>query len=106
VLTLTESAKDVVREMVAGEDAPEGGGVRITTESVSENETSLALAVAEAPAAGDEVVDEDGVRVFLEPEAASLLEDQVLDAERHEDHVHFVVEPQSGAELNGAGGMH
>jgi hypothetical protein len=35
--------------------------------------------------------------VFLEPRAASMLDDKVLDAQRHDDHVHFSVAKQ-GAE--------
>jgi Fe-S cluster assembly iron-binding protein IscA len=101
VLTLTESARDVVRDMVSAGDAPEGSGLRIAAEPTGEGEAALSLAVAESPAEGDEVVEEDGARVFLEPQAASLLEDQVLDARLHEDHVHFTVEPQAADQGNG-----
>ena len=38
----------------------------------------------------------NAARVFLEPTAASLLDDMVLDAHRHDDHVHFSLEPQQG----------
>ena len=101
MLTLTESARDVVRDMVSAGDAPEGG-LRIAAEPTGEGEAGLSLAVAESPAAGDEVVDEDGARIFLEPQAASLLDDQVLDARVHEDHVHFTVEPQGTSNGDGA----
>jgi Fe-S cluster assembly iron-binding protein IscA len=93
MLTLTESAKDVVRDMLSAEDAPEGSGIRIAAEQ-SPGGDGLSLALATEPAEGDAVVDEDGTRVFLEPRAASMLDDKVLDAERHEDHVHFSVGPQ------------
>jgi Fe-S cluster assembly iron-binding protein IscA len=53
--------------------------------------------VAAAPAEGDQVVDEDGTRVFLEPAAASLLDDKVLDAEKHDDHFHFSLGEQGPA---------
>jgi iron-sulfur cluster assembly protein len=96
MLTLTESAKDIVREMVAAEEAPEGSGLRITAEPSADGEAELSLEVAPEPAEGDAVVDEDGTRVFLEPTAASLLDDMVLDAHRHDDHVHFSLEPQQG----------
>ena len=96
MLTLTESAKDVVRDMVSAGTAPEGGGLRITAEPGDGGQGSLSLSVAAAPVEGDEVVDEDGTRVFLEPAAASLLDDKVLDAQRHEDHVHFTLEEQAG----------
>jgi Fe-S cluster assembly iron-binding protein IscA len=87
VLTLTEEAKDVVRELVAADGGAEGSGLRISTESEGDGE--LSLTVASEPAEGDAVIDEDGTRVFLEATAAAMLDDKVLDAHRHDDHVHF-----------------
>jgi iron-sulfur cluster assembly protein len=43
------------------------------------------------PAEDDEVVEEQGARVFLEPEAASLLDDKVLDASVEQDQVAFTI---------------
>jgi hypothetical protein len=43
--------------------------------------SELALATASVPETGDQIVENEGARVFLEPEAAALLGDQVLDAE-------------------------
>jgi iron-sulfur cluster assembly protein len=94
MLALTDSAAAVVRDLVAAEDAPEGGGLRITAEPAGEGEAELSMAVAEAPEEGDEVVEADGARVFLEREAASLLDDKTLDAHAHDDHVHFTIEEQ------------
>jgi Fe-S cluster assembly iron-binding protein IscA len=93
VLTLTDSARDAVREMVNDGGAPEGSGIRIATGRNDDGSEGLSLSLADGPAEGDAVVDDDGSRVFLEPQAASMLDDKVLDAQRHEDHVHFVVAP-------------
>jgi iron-sulfur cluster assembly protein len=97
MLTLTESAKDAVRDMVSASPAPDGGGLRIAAEPGDGGQASLSLSLVAGPVAGDEVVDEDGTRVFLEPAAASLLDDKVLDARRHEDHLHFTLEEQAGS---------
>jgi Fe-S cluster assembly iron-binding protein IscA len=97
MLTMTEQAKDVVKEMVNAGGAPEGSGIRIASEPGAGGAEGLSLAIAEQPAEGDQVVEEDGSRVFLEPRAASMLDDKVLDAQRHDDHVHFSVAKQ-GAE--------
>lgn len=96
MLTLTESARDVVRELVSAGDAPEGSGLRIATDPEQES-GSLSLSLATGPLEGDEVVDEEGTRVFVEPTVATFLDDKVLDATRHEDHVHFSVEQQGGS---------
>jgi Fe-S cluster assembly iron-binding protein IscA len=90
--------------MLEGGDAPEGSGLRITATEDADGERALSLEVAAAPAEGDQVVDEDGTRVFLEPTAASLLDDKVLDAQRHGDHSHFSLGDQpAGGQTDGAG---
>jgi hypothetical protein len=75
---------------------PEEAGVRITTEIGAAEEgaarTGLRLAVVDAPGASDQVLDD--AQVFLEPEAAALLDDKVLDADVAEDQVHFNLKDQ------------
>jgi Fe-S cluster assembly iron-binding protein IscA len=100
MLTLTESAKETVRDMVDAGEAPEGSGLRIATAEDADGGPALTLEVAPAPAEGDQVVDEDGTRIFLEPAAASLLDDKVLDAERHDDHFHFSLGDQAAGDQN------
>ncbi len=103
MLALTDSAKDAVRQMVSAEEAPEGSGLRIAAEPTDEGDAELSLELTTEPAEGDEVVEEDGARVFLDPAAASLLDDKLLDATEHDDHVHLTVQDQ-GSEpgLNGS----
>lgn len=48
----------------------------------------------EAPETEDEVVEQRGVQLFLEPDVVPYLEDKMLDAEITGDEVRFVVEPQ------------
>jgi Fe-S cluster assembly iron-binding protein IscA len=102
MLTLTESAKEMVRDMVSSGDAPEGSGLRISAAHDEDGGPALSLELADEPTEGDQILDEDGTRVFLEPEAASLLDDKILDAERHDDHYHFRLDDQHGAEDDGA----
>jgi Fe-S cluster assembly iron-binding protein IscA len=52
------------------------------------------LDVVTLPAEDDEVIDEQGARVFLEPEEASLLDDKVLDASVEQDQVAFTIADQ------------
>jgi Fe-S cluster assembly iron-binding protein IscA len=52
------------------------------------------LSVVPLPAEDDEVIDEQGARVFLEPEAASLLDEKVLDASVEQDQVAFTIADQ------------
>ena len=52
------------------------------------------LSVVALPAEDDEVIDEQGARVFLEPEAASLLDEKILDASVEQDQVAFTIADQ------------
>ncbi len=40
------------------------------------------------------MIDEQGARVFLEPEAASLLDEKILDASVEQDQVAFTIADQ------------
>ncbi|NRQ50679.1 HesB/IscA family protein [Aeromicrobium stalagmiti] len=80
MLTLTDNAADVVKKIA--EQVPDSAesGLRIS-QAGSEEEAGLALTPVEAPQPGDQVVDDGGARVFLDPTAADLLGDKVLDAQ-------------------------
>lgn len=77
MLTLTENAVAVIRDITDQEDVPEGAGLRIAADPA---EGALTLSLAESPIDGDEVVDDSGARLFLDAEAAVLLNDKALDA--------------------------
>jgi Fe-S cluster assembly iron-binding protein IscA len=77
MLTMTENAVLVIRDLTAQEEVPAGAGLRIASDLAA---GSLNLSLAENPAQGDQVVDADGARVFLDPQAAQILDDKALDA--------------------------
>jgi Fe-S cluster assembly iron-binding protein IscA len=84
VLTLTESAVQVIRTVTSQPDLSPQTGLRIATQAQPEEAGTLALAVTEGPQAGDEIVEEQGARVYLEPDAASILDEMTLDASVNE----------------------
>jgi iron-sulfur cluster assembly protein len=94
VLALTDSAVEAVKSIVSlsDEDA-DNGGLRLVAEGEG-TQASFHLSVVALPAEDDQVVEERGVRVFLEPEAASLLDDKVLDATVEQDRVAFTIADQ------------
>ena len=53
------------------------------------------LRVVPLPAEDDEVIEEHGARIFVEAEAAALLEDKVLDANVDHNQVAFTVIDQA-----------
>ena len=97
MLALTEQAAEVIRTMVAGDqDAPAEAGLRIDIGEQSEEGVDLDLNFVPGPEDGDETITEQGANVHLSPEASSLLDDKVLDAHEHDDHVHFEIGEQNG----------
>ncbi len=97
MLTLTENAAQVVRKIVSAtpEIPRESGGVRIFATSPPDAQPmELAVAVAETPAEGDQVVVEEGARVFVASAAIDFLDDKVLDADTTDKGVRFIVAEQ------------
>jgi Fe-S cluster assembly iron-binding protein IscA len=94
LLALTDSAVQAVKRIVLSSDeVSETSGLRMVAEQTG-MQTSLQLSVVPLPAEDDEVIEEHGARVFLEPEAASLLDDKVLDASVVQDRVAFTIAEQ------------
>jgi iron-sulfur cluster assembly protein len=93
-LALTDSAVQAVKGIVSSSDeASETGGLRMVAERAG-TQANFDLSVVPLLAEDDEVIEEQGARVFLEPEAASLLDDKVLDASVEQDQVAFTIAEQ------------
>jgi iron-sulfur cluster assembly protein len=81
MLTLTPTAADAVRALVAGAPVSDDtGGIRISSGEQTPQGTPLELALVDAPEAADEEIEAGGAHVFLEPQVAGILGDKVLDA--------------------------
>lgn len=88
MLQIADDAVDALKEL---------GAIRITAEEVGE-ELELSIENVDAPAEGDEVVERDGARVFLDVAAAEALADQTIGIHSHGDHFHFTFDDQPAAE--------
>ncbi|QCW50763.1 Fe-S cluster assembly protein HesB [Nocardioides dongxiaopingii] len=77
MLTLTENARAIVRDITTQPGQPESAGLRITSDA---DPSSFAIAAAESPEPADQVVDQAGATVYLDEQAAALLDDKILDA--------------------------
>lgn len=77
MLTVTDNAVAAIRSLTAQPEVPDGAGLRIATDPAA---GALQLSVAPEPHEGDQVVDNSGARLFLDTEAALLLDDKALDA--------------------------
>lgn len=100
MLAITETAAQAINTLVASSDLPEGAGLRIASQADEQSE-GLALSVAPAPADDDTVLQGGGANVFLEPTAAQVLDEMVLDVQAVPDETgaekqyQFAISPQS-----------
>ena len=94
MLTLTDTAAEAIRGIVAAPELPDGAGLRIATQPGPGEASTLEVSVAETPAETDEVVDESGARVFVEADAVPLLEGKLLDAQIDGTRVGFMLSEQ------------
>ena len=80
MLTLTENASTIVRDITAQIQPTEAAdaGLRITTDDTPE--PAFAISATEGPQPGDAKVEQDGATVYLDGLSAAQLDDKVLDA--------------------------
>ena len=95
MLTLTESAAEVIHELISQPGMPADTGLRIAQNNENSSGPAFALTLSDGPAPDDQVVESRQARVYLEPEIAGQLQDKVLDA-RVDDtgSIAFQVSPQ------------
>jgi iron-sulfur cluster assembly protein len=79
MLTLTENASIIVKNIAEQTPGVAEGGLRISSPEGAGN--NFAVAVAPAAEPNDQVVESSGARVFLEEGVAVALADKVLDAQ-------------------------
>jgi Fe-S cluster assembly iron-binding protein IscA len=99
LLQITPAAAEAIDAITRA--VPGSAGVRITTLPQTSTNGGGPVAVFDfyptpEPGDEDEIVEEQGVQVFLEPEVVPLLDDKLLDAELDGDEVRFTVELSDG----------
>ena len=78
MLDLTDNATSVIRSIAERPESPDDAGLRVAAGGESDR---LTVAAADGPQEGDQVVEKEGARVFLDQQAAEILDDRVLDAQ-------------------------
>jgi Fe-S cluster assembly iron-binding protein IscA len=88
MLAMTENARDAIKEVAPGQS-----GLRVYAADLPgiAGQQTFQVEVASRPAPEDDVIDVDGAQVFLDPRAAALLGDKVLDATVEGSSVRFAV---------------
>jgi iron-sulfur cluster assembly protein len=92
MLTVSPSAIEAVDSLLHHPELPDDAGLRIAPDG----ESQLTIELAAEPAPGDQVIEERGARVFVDSEAAPMLDDAELDARLDGDQVAFGLTPTGG----------
>jgi len=98
LLTLTDQAQTAVRTLIQDPEAPQSAGLRIAP-----GNEGIELSLVAEPAPGDALIDDGGARVFVEPEAAQMLDEQTLDATLENGEVNFFLAMPDATSSPGAG---
>ena len=100
MLTLSPSAVEAVDLLLHNPEVPDDAGLRIG----SAGESEFTLGIAAEPAPGDQIIEEGGVRVFVDAAAAPMLDNAELDARQDGDELAFGLTTAGGdANSNGSG---
>lgn len=90
MLTISSRAMAVIRRVTDHQLLDRRSGVRIARTSSSSD--ALEVSAVDEPEPGDAVVERDGARLYLGPDAAERVEDAELDArDEGGDRVQFVL---------------
>jgi Fe-S cluster assembly iron-binding protein IscA len=79
MLTLSADATEAIKQVVDSTEAGQNGGIRFSITPVDEDQAKLELSVAASPEPGDTRIEEQGAKVYLDPNVVPLLEDKILD---------------------------
>jgi iron-sulfur cluster assembly protein len=82
VLTLTDRAAETIRTLITQPGVPDETGLRM---SLPDGEAGALTLSLEGPQPGDAVIEDAGAKVFVQPDAAEILEDRELDGQLDED---------------------
>ena len=92
MLTFTHEAAEAIDAVVhSAPDAPDSAGLRIARGVAPDGQEGLQLSVAGQPEPDDAVVEAEGTPVFLDSDAAAMLDDKVLDARVEGEQVGFML---------------
>ena len=100
MLQITHDAAELITALRRGQDVPDDHGLRIYAEASEPGEITVALGFTDSPAAGDQVTEQDGLKIFVAPEVAEPLHDAAIDV-THRAHALLIREPPPRLRLTG-----
>ena len=81
VVTLSEGAAERIRDLLAQQDRPEGSGLRLKVRGGGCSGLMYEMDLSDGPEEGDQVAEQHGVRVFVDPKSALFVQDSHIEWE-------------------------
>ena len=94
MLQITHGAATFLSELRRGQEVPDTYGLRVFPESTEPGEVTIGLGFTDTPHEGDQVTEQDGLRVFVAPELAAPLDDAAIDVAGDNGAPRLIFRPQ------------
>lgn len=93
MLTVAPSAAEAITTLVTSNGLPENAGVRLSAAPTEDNTAGVGVQIAltDGPAPDDQVIDEAGAHVFVDPTVADALEESTLQARAEDNRIAFAL---------------
>jgi Fe-S cluster assembly iron-binding protein IscA len=101
MLQITHAAVDLLNQIRQGADIPTDAGVRVYPEQTSGDEVSIGIGFTDDPMPGDQISEQDGLRLFVAPEIAGPLDTTMIDVSKADGEAQLIFCPQEQPATNG-----
>lgn len=97
MLQVSSNAAAALEEARNAQEVPQNYGVRIYGEPDEQGQVGIGLAFSEAPEDGDQVTEQAGTEIYIDPQVAEPLADSMIDLEQTDEGPQLVLKPQGEA---------
>lgn len=94
MLELTESAAAALDSIRRNEGIPESHGTRLTGDRRPGGDLEVRLEFVETPDEADQVTEQSGTEMYIDPEVAEPLSSAVMDISRDDEGMSFIFRPK------------
>jgi Fe-S cluster assembly iron-binding protein IscA len=100
MLQMTTRAAALLNQIRSTSDIPVDAGVRVYAEQATGDQVSIGVGFIDNPMPGDQVIEQEGVKLFVAPEVAAPLDNTIIDVTRDngESQLIFTPQPAGGPE--------
>jgi Fe-S cluster assembly iron-binding protein IscA len=94
MLQMTHAAAELLTQIRQSSDIPSDAGVRVYPEQATSDEVSIGLGFTEAPMPGDQVSEQEGMKLYVAPEIAGPLDTTMIDVTDDDGEARLIFCPQ------------